>query len=465
MISIKCGNSLISRFDLDTDLKKALKQSKWNIESYKLAVATYRNAESKEQKREMERLIGDIKGNFRSEIAVNDPKKLKLEKLNGELFNYTQQVGLFERSKKEQTEWNKKVNTLAVDIKTLESEIEEIKSNKIYENAFEWRFEFPEVLDDKGDFVGFDVVIGNPPYGANINESEKEFYKNKYSEYHTRWTDTFNYFISLGLSFNKKGGLLSFIIPNNFLFQNEYEKARIELFDKHQLILSYNLGDDVFLDANVPTAIILVQNNSLNDYNFIYSDFRLNIKNTDLFLNKFDSEVNKNELLKTSNKIIGVSSQDSKLIKKIYSDSITIDNIALEIANGIQPTGDKIFRIDNNIVNKYNIEKEILKKVLVGGDFNRYTKPVSIHNVIHTTKETKINIYPETLNYLNIHKEKLSQKRETKKGTLPWWCLHWPRYKGLFENEKIILRQTSDKLIASFDNEKYYTMNNVTRWV
>ena len=89
-INIKCGNSLISRFGLDTDLKKALKQSKWNIESYKLAVSTYRNAESKEQKREMERLIADIKGNFRSEIGTNDPKKLKLEKLKGELFNYTQ---------------------------------------------------------------------------------------------------------------------------------------------------------------------------------------------------------------------------------------------------------------------------------------------------------------------------------------------------------------------------------------
>jgi adenine-specific DNA-methyltransferase len=56
----------------------------------------------------------------------------------------------------------------------LETEIEEIKANKIYENAFEWRFEFPEVLNDDGDFVGFDVVIGNPPYklldGRNINK-------------------------------------------------------------------------------------------------------------------------------------------------------------------------------------------------------------------------------------------------------------------------------------------------------
>jgi methylase of polypeptide subunit release factors len=43
-------------------------------------------------------------------------------------------------------------------------DIEEIKANAIYKNAFEWRFEFPEVLSDAGEFVGFDVVVGNPPY-------------------------------------------------------------------------------------------------------------------------------------------------------------------------------------------------------------------------------------------------------------------------------------------------------------
>ena len=50
------------------------------------------------------------------------------------------------------------------EVSLIENEIEEIKNNKIYENAFEWRFEFPEVLDENGNFIGFDVVIGNPPY-------------------------------------------------------------------------------------------------------------------------------------------------------------------------------------------------------------------------------------------------------------------------------------------------------------
>ena len=44
-INIKCGNSLISRFGLDADLKDALKKSKLSIGAYKNAVKTYRNAE------------------------------------------------------------------------------------------------------------------------------------------------------------------------------------------------------------------------------------------------------------------------------------------------------------------------------------------------------------------------------------------------------------------------------------
>ena len=101
-INIKCGNSLVSRFATDADLSQALKKSKgkWSIDMYRIAVDTYRNAESKEQKREMEKLISDIKSDFRSEISLNDPKVKKLRKVSGELFQLTQQTQLFEMSQK-----------------------------------------------------------------------------------------------------------------------------------------------------------------------------------------------------------------------------------------------------------------------------------------------------------------------------------------------------------------------------
>ena len=84
-INIKCGNSLISRYSLDSDIGQALKKSKYGVQSYRLAVMSYRNAETKEHKRAMKDLIEEIKGNFESSISLNDPRKRKLRKLQNEI--------------------------------------------------------------------------------------------------------------------------------------------------------------------------------------------------------------------------------------------------------------------------------------------------------------------------------------------------------------------------------------------
>ncbi|MCS7004950.1 MAG: Eco57I restriction-modification methylase domain-containing protein [Cytophagales bacterium] len=218
-INIKCGNSLVSRFAIDSDLKQALKKSKWNIDTYKNAVATYRNAQSKEQKREMERLIADIKSEFRSEIAKNDPKLIRKRKLEGELFNLINQTSVFELSEKEKKEKAKKAEQLAQEIQKLETDIEAITSNKIFENAFEWRFEFPEVLNDEGDFVGFDVVIGNPPY-VDFREIDKNQIKHL-QHYKTLKNsprpNLYQFFIELGYKIMRENAYFCYINPNQFL--------------------------------------------------------------------------------------------------------------------------------------------------------------------------------------------------------------------------------------------------------
>ena len=217
-INIKRGNSLISRFALDADLKKALKSSKWTIDSYRIAVDTYRNAQNKEQKREMEKLIADIKSDFRSEISQNDPKVKRLTKLKGELFGMTNQTQMFEMGKKDKAAWNKKLKKVGEDTSKLEAEIEEIKNNKIYEDAFEWRFEFPEVLDNNGDFVGFDVVIGNPPWGATLSKEQKAFLKLRYSNIDSSTPNTFAYF--MGLSFSISHSFITQILPDSILVKD-----------------------------------------------------------------------------------------------------------------------------------------------------------------------------------------------------------------------------------------------------
>ena len=340
-INIKCGNSLVSRFAIDADLKQALKKSKWSIDSYRVAVDTYRNAENKEQKREMERLITAIKSDFTSEIEKPFSKKIseargKAEMLATEIINLTSfgekiDKNLIDRQKK------------AVDaLSKLETERDDIKANKIFENAFEWRFEFPEVLNDDGDFVGFDVVIGNPPYGIEFNDREKEFLKAEFEFLVERIRNSFLYFIGQGLRLTRQSGLLNYIVPNEILFQIYMTKARKYFLTEKKVTSVINLGDNVFEDAVVSSAILEIQNKAEEKYFVLMADIREKIK---------DKYVNPNDLLKVSseslranfNQIYVIGSEKSNLVIKLMNDFPTLESISITVANGISTSCDKVY--------------------------------------------------------------------------------------------------------------------------
>lgn len=262
-INIKCGNSLISRFGLDADLKEALKKSNKSIADYKNAVKTYHNASSKEEKKEMEEFILSVKQNFSSEIRLNDPLRTKLQKLSSELYHRFTGTFLFEpetpygKSEKELEKKRKaEKEKLEKEIDKIEKHFEEVKNNKIYENAFEWRFEFPEVLNDEGDFVGFDVVIGNPPYLLVFDNKIKDYLNSKYSEIKQNY-DLYVTFIIQGNRIIKANGQFSFITPNTFLKGSTFENLRNYIVNNFQINEIIDFGNElVFEDANVFCSII-----------------------------------------------------------------------------------------------------------------------------------------------------------------------------------------------------------------
>ncbi|WP_374297575.1 Eco57I restriction-modification methylase domain-containing protein [Acinetobacter sp.] len=318
-INIKCGNSLISRFAIDADLKQALKKNKWSIDSYRTAVDTYRNAQSKDQKREMEQLIADIKSDFRSEISLNDPKVKKLRRLSDELHQMTNQGQLFEMSKKEKADWNKKVKKLTDETKKLEIEIEEIKANKIFENAFEWRFEFPEVLNDDGEFVGFDVVIGNPPYilsRENFDDKAKQYFYNNFNSIHEK-PNLYILFIEKSFSILKNKGNFSFIIPNSITGVESAYKIRDLLLNQNQIISLINLLGETFEGVGVESCILTASKiNSEADIK--YSSLSSGIINEEGFVT-----INPNVWRQNRNFIFDITSTDeeSSIINKIKTKS------------------------------------------------------------------------------------------------------------------------------------------------
>ena len=256
-INIKCGNSLISRFALDADLKQALNKKKHSIDIYKNAVQTYRDAESKEQKREMERLIKDIKGSFKTTLQGIDPNKTKLRILEVDLCNLEQPL-LFEETKAAKKAREQKIAKLNNEIDKLRVEIEDIESGRLYENALEWRFEFPEVLNDEGDFVGFDIVIGNPPYGVSFDKQTSQLYESNYQTFKWRG-ESYTLFIEKAVFILNMQGHFGFIIPDTLLNLGFTEAVRIFLLENTQINEIDLLSSNVFADATVDTILLFLQ--------------------------------------------------------------------------------------------------------------------------------------------------------------------------------------------------------------
>lgn len=425
-INIKCGNSLISRFVLDADLKQALKKSKWSVDTYRVAVDTYRNAQSKEQKREMERLIETIKSDFRSEINKNDPKLIKLYKHKGELFNLTQQTGLFEMGKKEKTDWKKRVSSLTADVDKLESEVEEIKSNKIYENAFEWRFEFPEVLNDDGDFVGFDVVIGNPPYGATLKENEKQTLLNLYNNQDYQ-LDTYLLFIEQAYRLMRENAEFTFIIPNTWVSNLKFKKIRRFIFENTFVneIVHYNKA--VFDEAVVDTEILFFK--------------KVKKRNPSVSI-KIAVSINQFEINNTS-QLNWIECEGEPV-------NINISNKEIAIKSKLE---------------EYPTLREFVN-IVVG--LKPYQKGKGKPK--QTEADVKGRVF-DAKSKLSDDYYKLLRGSDINKYTMNWTSSIWlkygdhiaePRYTAnFFADEKIVVRQTSDKLIATIDIDKYLCMNNL----
>jgi branched-subunit amino acid transport protein len=454
-INIKCGNSLISRFTIDADLKQALKKSKWTIDSYRIAVDTYRNAENKEQKREMERLIADIKSDFRSEISQNDPKVIRLHKLSGELFQMTQQQQLFEMSKKEKEIWNARVADLTNKTTKLESEIEEIKANKIYENAFEWRFEFPEVLNDEGDFVGFDVVIGNPPWGAKLEDQELRFIKNWNNDIVVRMVDTFMFFINLSFIIKSKNGLVCQIIPDVVLYQLDNIKLREKILNDYQLLIVANLGDNIFEDVARPSCIIQIGNKTYKpETNILEFTTKGSISIDEIIPSTIPTSL----FSGLPNTVFATRNFEGYNLLNRFNQSFLFDLIDNDgIQRGISPDLKEAFIVEEATIKEYSLESDYLFPTVTGGrDVNKYLAVDIGKRIIYTKKTDSEKDIVNIIQFITNFKSRITCT-EVKQGKHPFWALHRAREKSIFDkNEKILGVITSDKISVSLDTNKLY---------
>ncbi len=449
-INIKCGNSLINRFSLDNQSSKSIADAKI-IPFYKDSVAKYKNIDNSKEKNKLKIIIENyrmqLKGLMLSRSSneqqlIDNKEKLRELLTQGEIFEA-------QKSNAAQKEYSKKVEYLTTQINILEAEIENMKSNPIYKNAIEWLYDFPEVLDDEGNFLGFDIVIGNPPYFSisTLNNEIKELYEKQNYQVFSKTTDIYSLFIEKGLSIITKTGYLSFITSNKWMRAGYGELLREYLSNKiTPLKLIDFSGLKVFDSSTVDTNILFCTHYQTADVPFyactIYKDFKKNSSIEDYF------EKHKLLMPKISKESWLISSEiENKIKEKIERIGTPLKEWDIKIYRGILTGFNEAFIIDNKkrdeLIKQDPKNEEIIKQFIRGRDINNskfnYNSSflINSHNGIKEQNIPRINVpqdYPAIYKHLHQYENELINRQD--KGD-HWTNLRNCAYLDEFEKDKI----------------------------
>ncbi|ECP9109385.1 class I SAM-dependent DNA methyltransferase [Campylobacter coli] len=463
-INIKCGNSLVSYFETGKSLSH-YPNIKERINKYKRIVKDYKEGFYTD-KSHINQEIKNLKISFKN-FCFADKFKKEMKGFNDKCEKYSKKYGNFLAINDENLKFFVSANLTLFDFDEKEATKEFANLKKEYDNIFnlesnhpfEWRFEFPEILDDDGNFKGFDLIIGNPPY---IRQEEIKELKNTLSKNYKVYkgtADIYTYFYELGFNVLKENGILSFITSNKYT-RAGYGEALREFLLKNTCILKYiDLnGIKVFDSATVDTSILSFEkikikentfkylslnNELLKNYDFEISAIKefLNISQNSLSKESFAFNDESTNALKTKIEKLGTPLKDWHGLN-IYRGILTGYNEAFIITTEKR----------NEILAKCKDEAEkertakLIRKMLRGRDIKRYSYEwaglwvINTHNGYKSKNGEKIkaiNIehYPSLKKHFDEFYPQLEKRAD--KGLTPY-NLRNCAYIEEFEREKIV---------------------------
>ncbi|EOW3789804.1 class I SAM-dependent DNA methyltransferase, partial [Campylobacter jejuni] len=492
-INIKCGNSLVSYFETGKSLSH-YPNIKERMGKYKRIVKDYKEGFYTD-KSHINQEIKNLKISFKN-FCFADKFKKEMKGFNDKCEKYSKKYGNFLAVDDENLKFFVSANLTLFDFDEKEATKEFANLKKEYDNIFnlesnhpfEWRFEFPEILDDDGNFKGFDLIIGNPPYIRQEELKELKSHLAKNYKVYKGTSDIYTYFYELGFNVLKdRGGVLSYITSNKYT-RAGYGEALREFLLKNVKFLEYTdlNGIKVFDSATVDTSILCFEKSKSKDNKFKYLALSNEILKTcayNIGLYKDFAEFSQNSLSKES---FTFSDENTSALKaKIERIGTPLKEwYGLNINYGIKTGLNEAFIITTEKRNeilancKDEAEKErtakLIRKMLRGRDIKRYSyewaglwvifipwhfpnveKPKTMLENEQDLKEQ----YPSLYKHLLSHKERLSKRNKEETGIrYEWYCLQrWgANYYQEFEKEKLGWQRITQE--PSFILEKEYIL-------
>ncbi|GAA9723247.1 hypothetical protein VN0039_00820 [Helicobacter pylori] len=354
-------------------------------------------------------------------------------------------------------------------IRALRKKLDDALSGGEYHNAFEWRFEFPEVLDDEGNFLGFDCIIGNPPYIRQEHIKDlKPLLEKQYQDFYNSTADLYTYFFALSYNLLKEKGFNAFITSNKYARAKYGAKLRGLLLKKTTLVSYMELNAlKVFESAAVDTSIMnFIKQTPPKESVFKYyeptENDKKNLKNTPSLLMRQNA-------LQTESFIFA----DTTLLDlrdKMENIGTPLKDWDIQINYGIKTGANEAFIVPtekrNAILNACKTQEErerteaLIKPILRGKDIKRYSYEwadlwvINTHNGYTSALKSKIppidiEKTPAIKAHLDAHWDTIATRSD--QGDTPYHLRNCA-YLEDFEKEKIVYGEIAQEPRFYLDN-------------
>lgn len=322
-INIKCGNSLISYFELNRSLTH-YPNIKERMQKYKSVIKDYKEGFFDDKMR-IEKEIKALKESFRT-FCFKDKFNKEIKAFTAKCEAYSKKYGNFLAKDDENLSLYIAQSFSFFDLDESKARLEFSALKKEYESIFnleskkpfEWRFEFPEVLNENGEFMGFDLVVGNPPYidseyMVKYMTKDREIIKNRFKVAKGNW-DIYIPFFEQGLKIGTEKSLLAFITPDKWIVKPFGLELRKAVFKYVEIVARKG---DVFDSATIDSIVTVINKNTQQkNIEFYLNDKKIN------FIDKKLIEISKDFSL-------DCFYNNSSIIDILRKDKISLNSFAL----------------------------------------------------------------------------------------------------------------------------------------
>lgn len=454
-INIKCGNSLVSYFETGKSLSH-YPNIKERMGKYKRIVKDYKEGFYTDKSR-INQEIKNLKISFKN-FCFADKFKKEMKSFNDKCEKYSKKYGNFLAVDDENLKFFVSANLTLFDFDEKEATKEFANLKKEYDNIFnlesnhpfEWRFEFPEILDDDGNFKGFDLIIGNPPY-IKENDNKDLFTNTKKLRTYQGKMDIWYHFVGRGFDILKNNGYLAFIATNNWVTNSGAKKLRNIVLEESQILSLVDFSSFMVFDsASIQTMIMQFQKiKPPKNYEFHFAKITTQTPIYEDVINLLKNEKTQN------NEILSINLTPKKFIDKTLnftkSDYEELFNKIQkygkfyleesEVAQGIVPAIDEAFVIkDKNVFSKN--EQCFIKEYYTGLSGKFYSSFTDKYLIYLSNKNYSGNLddLPNLKQHFQKYKEILKESKiKYKTPNKPYFYLHREREEKFFKKgeEKI----------------------------